>query len=181
MAALPGTADEPFPDEIVIETAEGGRYDSVFARGYVRAPIAQVWDAFREPAVGADRRSSSEWSVETLDEEGYDESYVIYAVAYEIITVEWWTTWRHGVVEGPADAPEVVAIRWQKTEGNTILRVIEGSIVLRSVDAGAATELDFVYHASALGADLGRYRQYVEDVIADMRATIDGEMLASFD
>ena len=174
--ALPdASAGEPLPDVITVESIDGGRYDTVYARGYVRAPITEVWAALRDPAVGTDRRSASEWSFEPIEGSGYDDSYEVYCVTYDIVTVEWWTTWRHGVVEGTPEAPEVVAVRWQKTEGSTILRVIEGSIVLRAV--GEATELDLVYHTDALGASHEQYVQYVHDVIADLRATLAAEPL----
>lgn len=179
--ALPGTAEDPFPEALVLEGVDGPRYDTIYARGYLRAPLAEVWAAFRDPAVGTDRRSADEWDVEPLDDPAYDDSYVIHCTAFEIVTVDWWTTWRHGVVAGTAEAPELVAIRWQKTDGSTILRLIEGSIVLRPADDGSVTELELVYRVDALASGVDDYSRYVNDVFEDARAVLHGEPLPTFE
>lgn len=163
----------------ITEGVDGPRYETVYARGIFDAPIGEVWGAFRDPIVGTDQRGADEWSVEALDDPEYDVSFVVRSVAYEIITVEWWTTWRHGVVEGTREEPELVAIRWQKTDGSTILRLIEGSLVLRP--AGEGTEIDLVYHVDAVGAGLDDYLLYVEDTLTDARAVLNGEPVPSYD
>ncbi len=170
-----GTAEDPYPEGWVLEGVDGPRHDTIYARGYLRAPLAAVWAAFRDPRVGADLRSADEWSVEPLDDPGYDEAYVIHCTAFEIVTVDWWTTWRHGVVTGTVEAPELVSIRWQKTDGSTILRLIEGSIVLRPTPDGASTELDLVYRVDALASGVSDYSRYVEDTLTDARALVHGE------
>lgn len=172
-----GTADTPLPTEIRVEGVPGRPYDSVYARGFIDAPLDAVWGAWREPVVGVDRRSVSEWSVETIDDPQYALSYVVRSIRFDIVNVEWWTTWRQGVVDGTADDPTLVAIRWQKTDGASILRVIEGSLVLRAIGDGSVTELDLVYHADALGAGLEDYVRYIEEMLGDFRAVLRGEPL----
>lgn len=177
----PGTAEDPYPEGLVLEGVDGPRHDTVYARGYLHGSLADVWTAFRDPAVGTDRRSADAWEVEHLDDPDYDDSYVIHATAYEIVTVDWWTTWRHGVVTGTPEAPELVAIRWQKTDGSTILRLIEGSIVLSPAGDGDVTEIELVYRVDALASGVEDYSRYVNDVYADARALLHGEPLPTFE
>ncbi|HJL17298.1 MAG TPA: hypothetical protein RMH99_16645 [Sandaracinaceae bacterium LLY-WYZ-13_1] len=176
-----GTADEPYPEEFVLEAMPGGRYDTILGRGYIQAPLAQVWDAYRTPAVGADRRTSPEWSSTPLDDPEYDESYLVHHITYDIVTVEWDVTWRHGVVEGTAEMPEVVAIRWQKTDGSTLINTIEGSLVLRPVGDGSVTEVELAYHAKATGAGTDTFVQYMQDVYDDAVAVTHGEDLPTYE
>jgi len=131
----------------------------------------------RDPAVGADRRTSPEWTSDPLDEPGYDFSYVVHHVANDIITVEWDVTWRHGVVEGTVDDPQLVAIRWQKTDGSTLIRTLEGSFVLRPVGDGSVTELEMIYHASATGGSLDVYVRYMREIFDDAVAVTHGDPL----
>ena len=110
LAAFPEPSEaQPHPEQLVMarsfapETVE--RTHSVHARGYVRAPLVDVWEALRDPDVGADRRTFSEWSSTEGVEPDYDYSYVIHSVIENVITVEYDVTWRHGVVEGRLEAP----------------------------------------------------------------------------
>ena len=176
-----GTADDPFPEEYVLEGTEGRRYDTLLGRGYIQAPLADVWAAYQNPAVGADRRTSPDWSSTPLEDPEYDASYVVHHVTTEIVTVEWDVTWRHGLVEGTAEAPELVAIRWQKTDGSTLISVIEGSLILRPAGDGSVTELELAYHASATGAGLDSFTQYMRDVYDDAVAVTHGDPLPTYE
>ena len=179
--AGPGTASDPHPEEFVTEATDGGRYDLVLGRGFINAPITEVWAAYRNPAVGADRRTSPDWTSDPLDEAGYDESYVIHHIAYDVVTVEWDVTWRHGVVTGTAEVPELVSMRWQKTNGSTLISVIEGSILLRPAGDGSVTEVELVYHASAAGSGPDTYARYMQEVYNDAVAITHGNELATFE
>ncbi|MCZ7684116.1 MAG: hypothetical protein M5U28_37225 [Sandaracinaceae bacterium] len=101
----PGTPDDPYPEEFQVEGENGARFSTVLGRGYIHAPPADVWAAYRDPAVGADRRTSPGWTSEPVADHPYDDSYVIHHIATEIITVEWDVTWRHGLVEGTPEEP----------------------------------------------------------------------------
>ena len=172
-----GTEDDPYPEEYVLEGSNAGRYDLILGRGYIHAPLAEVWAAYQDPAVGADRRTSPEWSSTPLEDDTYDASYVVHHVTHDIVTVEWDVTVRHGLVEGTPEQPETVAIRWQKTEGSTLISTIEGSLVLRSVGEGDITEIELAYHARATGAGIDTYVRYMQDVYDDALAVIHGEPL----
>lgn len=175
-----GTADDPYPEEYVLEGTHSGAYDLILGRGYIQAPLADVWAAYQNPAVGADRRTSPDWSSTPIEGSTYDASYVVHHITYDIVTVEWDVTWRHGLVEGTIEEPEIVAIRWQKTDGSTLIRTIEGSLVLRSVGDGDVTEVELAYHANATGASLDSYLQYMRDVYDDAVAVSHGQPLPEY-
>jgi len=175
-----GTADDPCPEEYVLEASGGSRFDTILGRGYIKAPIEDVWAAYRDPAVGADRRTSPEWSTTPLEDPQYDDSYLVHHVAHDIVTVEWDVTWRHGLVAGTDEAPELVSIRWQKTNGSTLISVIEGSLLLTPACDGAATELELVYHASAAGSGTDTYLRYQRDIFEDAVAVTHGRPLPTF-
>lgn len=175
-----GTDADPYPEEFVIESMAAGRYDTILGRGYIQGSLADVWAAYRTPAVGADRRTSPEWSSTPGDAGEYDDVYVVHHIAHDIVTVEWDVTWRHGLVEGTAEEPELVAIRWQKTDGSTLVSIIEGSLVLRPTEDGSATEVELAYHASATGASTATYERYMRDVYDDAVAQTHGDPLPTF-
>ena len=181
LAAPAGTAEQPFPEEYALEGTDGSRFDVILGRGYIHAPIAQVWAAYRNPAVGADRRTSPEWTSSAVEMSGYDDSYVIHHIAHDIVTVEWDVTWRHGLVSGTAEAPELVSMRWQKTDGSTLISIIEGSILLRPVGDGSITEVELVYHASAAGSGTDTYVRYMNDVYNDAVAVVHDQPLPTFE
>ena len=178
--AGPGTPADPYPEEYQLEGTDGGAYDTLLGRGYIHAPIADVWAAFQDPAVGADRRTSPEWTSTSLEDPAYDTSFVIHHIAYDIVTVEWDVTWRQSVVTGTVDAPEVVAIRWQKTAGSTLIRTIDGSMVLRPVGDGSITELELAYHAKATGSGLDQELRFMRDIYDDAVAVSHGEPLPTY-
>ncbi len=181
LAPPEGTADDPYPEEFVLEGIDGGRYDTVLGRGYIQADIRDVWAAYRDPAVGADRRTSPDWTTTPLEDPMYDATYLVHHITYDIVTVEWDVTWRHGLVEGTDEAPEVVAMRWQKTDGSTLISTIDGSIVLRPTADGSATEVELAYHANATGAGLDSYLRYMQDVFDDAVAVTHGEALPTYE
>jgi hypothetical protein len=172
-----GTAADPFPERIDLVGTHGAQYDTIMGRGYVSAPLAETWAAYQNPAVGADRRTSPDWTSTPLDDPMYTASYVIHHVTTVVVTVEWDVTWRHGLVTGTADAPELVAIRFQKTDGSTLISLIEGSILLRPANDGAATEVELVYHASAASSGVPEYTEYMQDLYDDAVAVVHGDPL----
>ena len=145
--------------------------------GNVRTRAGQAYAA----AVGADRRTSPDWTTTPLEDPMYDATYLVHHITYDIVTVEWDVTWRHGLVEGTDEAPEVVAMRWQKTDGSTLISTIDGSIVLRPTADGSATEVELAYHANATGAGLDSYMRYMQDVFDDAVAVTHGEALPTYE
>jgi len=173
------TATETFPEELVTVrqiAPVSPRTPSVHARGFVRAPLVVVWEALRDPDVGADRRTFSEWSSTPDVEPGYDYSYVIHSVIENIIVVEYDVTWRHGVVEGTLAAPTVASAVWQKTAGSTAISDLRGSVVLTQVSPGV-TEVSIIEYLRAVASDHGNIESFLNDMFRELVALSHGEAL----
>lgn len=127
------------------------RIPSVHARAFIQQPIATVFRASRDPQTGRDPTASQGFSIVAwATDPMYAFTYRTHVIVNSIITLQWDVDWRHGVVEGTADAPRVTAARWQKTMGSSEIEVIEGSLVLRAVDGQPnVTEVQYQYHLKA--------------------------------
>jgi len=173
-------ADGEYPEELTTTQGSTDDYDWVHARGYVHAPLPEVYSAMRVPEVGVDRREVDEWSVTWDVEEGYDHSYAILNVVHQIATIQFTTTWRHGVVEGTEEDAVLTATRWQKTDGSDVIYVMEGSMVATRVD-DEVTSLELIEHLSSLQSDHGTIQAYLRDFHADLLAVVHDEPLQSFE
>lgn len=133
------------PDKYVV-------VDQAMGRGYLKFPLLTVWDKLKDPNVvhlclgGTVVDCVDEYhplpGLETAD---FPVSFRIDYVVHDIITVEWWHTWREGPLEGTVDAPLAVGARYQKTWGLENIRVQTGSFVLRPVGAtGQCTSIEMV-------------------------------------
>jgi len=170
IADPPVSQDEPFPEDISF--ARGTNPDDwVHARAFVHAPLARTWEALRDIDVCVDDGRVDRWSVTYDVEEGYDYSYRIHNEADDIITVDFDITWRHGVVEGTLDAPELVAIRYQKTAGTEFIDLLSGSIVMYEA-AGGITELEMVEHLDAAAAGTPEIEAYFNNLFGDTVAFV---------
>lgn len=148
---------------------EGNQWEWVHGRAFVNAPLAEVWKAFQDPLVVVDRRQVDEWVFEEDVEAAYDRSFVIHNTVHDFVTVDFDMTWRQSAVEGDAEEPEVVAIRFQKTFGTVFIDILRGSFVLRSApEDDAFTEIEMVEHIDAAQGGIERIRTYLEDVNASV-------------
>lgn len=171
LAPAPEPRDgEDYPEELVLVQAQAElipRTPAVHARGFIRAPIADVWEALRDPDVGADRRTFASWTVTRGIEPEYDFSYVIHSVIQNVITVEYDVTWRHGVVEGTIEEPTLVAARFQKTAGSTVIMDLRGSVVLYAREDGV-TEVEIIEYLQAIASDHGNIEGFLRDMFAEL-------------
>lgn len=171
---------DPYPEELssirsyAPDTAEST--PSVHARAYVHAPLAAVWEALRNPDVDADRRVFSSWTVMPLDEPEYDYSYIVHAVITNLVTVEYDVTWRHGVVLGTLDDPELIAVRYQKTFGSSAIQDLRGSIVARAVTPDV-TEIQIIEYLRAVSATHANIESFLHDMFGGVLALSHGEPL----
>ena len=170
IAEPPASQDEPYPEDISFARGTNP-LDWVHARAFVHAPIARTWEALRDIDVCVDNGRVDQWSVTYDVEEGYDYSYRIHNVSDDIITVEFDITWRHGAVEGPLDDPDLVAIRYQKTNGTEFIDLLTGSILLHEIDEGI-TELEMVEHLDAAAAGTAEIEAYFNDIFGDTVAFV---------
>lgn len=168
------TADEPFPEEVRTVGGVEGRYNYSHARGYVHASVDELWALWAEdPRVIADRRNTSEQTVTFDVEEGYELSYAIRYVVHDLVTVEWTETSRGGFI---TDEVGGFIVRYQKTEGSTFLRLIEGSFIVRPVADGVCS-FEAVHHQDAVGTDAEGARQVHRDQFQSLVAAARGEPL----
>lgn len=179
-----GDVDTPFPErlELIRTTAENARQTppSVHGSAYVQAPLSDVWEALRNPDVSADRRAFDAYEVENDVEPEYDYSYRIDATINNIITVEYSTNFRHGVIEGTLDAPLAVAVAWQKTEGSTIIAELRGSIIARAVTEDV-TSLEMIQYGRTAMSNHEDNETYLTDVFEATVALTDGQPLPDVD
>lgn len=178
-----GRRGDEQPEEIVIVTGE--RPDGLafgHARGYVKAPLALVWEALRHTDVNVDRRAVDEWTRVELEnaDPNLSYNYLIQVVVRAIITARYEVTWRHGVAAGDPEEPEKVAIRWQKTFGLALIEVLEGSIVLTQLD-DELTEIEIVERLDAPQTDEDTVRQYLQDMFDEVVLYVRGHPLPVYD
>ncbi|MEZ4339220.1 MAG: hypothetical protein R3B82_21580 [Sandaracinaceae bacterium] len=183
-APAPDPVDgDPHPETLVMVRAfapYGPRTPAVHARGFVQAPVADVWAALRDPDVGADRRTFAEWSTTWDVEPEYDYSYVIHSVIENVITVEYDVTWRHGVVEGTLTAPTFVSARYQKTAGSSAIDDLQGSILLREVAPGI-TEVSIVEYLRAIASGHENIESFLNDMFRELVIASHGGELPPID
>jgi hypothetical protein len=168
-----------FPEDeaeiLAFECGAAGDWDFCHARGFVHADVADTWDALKEPDVGVDRRRVEEWTVEHDVEDGYDVSYRVHTRVEDLVTVEYDLTWRQGAVDD-----DIAAIRWQKTEGSSLVEVLEGSVVLEQ--QGDVTAVEIVQHLGTPAAnDVENMQAYLEDLHRSVVAWTRGDELPTYD
>ncbi|MGE0790002.1 MAG: hypothetical protein AB7S26_30285 [Sandaracinaceae bacterium] len=177
-----GTPEDPFPEVLSMTRAMvGPRTKSVHAIGFVHRPLADVWEALRDPDVGADRRTFARWSTTADVEPEYDFSYVIHSVIEMVITVEYDVTWRHGVIEGTVEAPIFVSARYQKTDGSTVIQRLEGGVLLREVEPGITRVEIIEYLRTINGSEHDAIESFLQDMFAELVIRARGEPLPPID
>lgn len=179
-APAPAPVDgDPYPETLVMVRAfapSTPRTHAIHARGFVRAPTVDVWAALRNPDIGADRRTFSEWSTTYDVEPEYDYSYVIHSVIDNVIIVEYDVTWRHGVVEGTLESPLLVSARYQKTSGSSAIQDLRGSVILREVEPGV-TEVAIVEYLRAISSGHENIESFLQDMFRGLVIVSHGDPL----
>jgi hypothetical protein len=171
-----------FPETLSVvvgeSEAEGG-YSWCHGKGYVRRPIAGVYDALTTPRVNADRRKIDDFTVTWDVEPEYEHSYVLHNVVEDVITVEYDVTWRHGSLDDEEGALSEIGTRWQKTEGSTVIELLRGSAYTWAVD-DQTTAVELILHQRSLVDDAPLVQGYLEDFFADIVAHAHGDELQGF-
>lgn len=173
---------EPFEDDAENQTLDGTVVEAltvkstddpmimVYGRGFIFRSPAEVYAVSHDPEVMLAACSTTSHSVVDDNEPEYDLSFLVSYFVDDILNVEWDDQWRGDVVLGTLEAPELVMIKHQKTQGSDFISLSEGTVQLLATDDPAITELRFVEHLDALMASEG-------DVIAGMQSNFD-RMLA---
>jgi hypothetical protein len=100
-------------------------------------------------------------------------------VSHDVLTVEFDTEVREGLVAGTASAPEQYAVRAEKTAGTQFITQLEDSMVAVRVDA-TTTELQLERFANTAGSDETEAGAYVADLYASIVAAAHGKPLPTY-
>ncbi len=153
-APAPGAAGDPFPEVLSVVTGKTNDYDWGHARAFVKATPASVWKALRDPAVVTDRHGTDKQEVTLGTEPQYAFSFQLH---YTVSIASWTESWRYGAVEGSFEDPELGMVRYQKIDGTYFIEVIEGSLMVKSVeDHPDVTALELVNHMKTPQIDIPR-------------------------
>jgi len=178
--APPPEADgEEWPEALSQVGAEGDEYFWGHALGYVHGSASEVWEALEDPLLVADRRGTDTQTWELHDPPRLDHSFTLSYSVERLITIEWSEDWCYAVTEGSLAEPIAAVVRYQKVEGSEVIELIEGSITLVEVD-DQVTEVGFVEHLQALGAEQDMITQYFEDLFDSILAGVAGEPLPTY-
>ena len=163
------------------ELASGEAEDFAWTHGcwVFDATLDDVYLALQDTEVAVDQRSVDEWSREDNVEPEYEVSFALQNTVYDIITVEFETTWRAGrLSETDKDTPTTIGARYQMTEAPNVITLLEGSVYAAALSSGGV-EVQIIDHLDALqgGTDITSLK--VQDLFADIEAHIEGRPIPS--
>ena len=170
-----------FPEELAI--VDGGDSDLWWShgRGYVHAPIGDVWAAFQQPEVGINYREVDEWDVTYDTRPEFDHSYTTHIVVRDIVRIEYDLTWVSEQQAADEDGNITqVALQWEKTDGSIFIQRLAGSVLLLPADEGTKTEVQLVHHLIAAQRDQDVLTQTLLDIHANVVAAVNGESIPAF-
>ena len=183
-----GDDSNSYPQELnLLSGGDDEEYAWVHAAGYLHGEITTVWEWIRDEEIYVNLREVTEYSVTEQNSDSYDYVYLVHNIVEDIITVEFDLEWRHGSFSGDVEAPESVAIRWQKTEGTEHIGLLEGSLQLFPVenDQGTAAEdvveVQFVYHLTSTLDQEENAVNYINDVFERWHAAVNGLSMPEYE
>ena len=149
------------------------------ARGFIHAPLTDVWAALSEPLVVLDRAEVDEWEI-IGEEAGYDVSFVAHCVSYNIVDVDWDMAYRESAAGGTVDEPTLVAIRAERIEGSAFFpELLTWSLHLDEVEPGV-TRWEFVEHMLSLQNSSEPIENFADSLWIDAVAHAHGEDLPDY-
>lgn len=164
-----------WPEALSLVSGDDGDQHWTHGRAYVQAAVEDVVAAVQDPEVGVDRRRVAEWDAEMIDDPDYDVAYVVHTTVVDIVTVQYDLTWHHGQVD-----ETVWGTRFQKTDGDALIKLIEGSIVTAEMVNGVA-EVQFIYHLEAAMTSTEDTEAFLTDLYASVLAASHGEPLPTYE
>lgn len=164
----------------VVPVPSGGHYTS-HARGYLRAPLARVYEALHDPASsyvrnegGTRTRLDSVPGNPFMNEEPFPVSFrVRYASTSIIGDIKFDLAYRAGPLQGTEAAPVAIGQRYQKVWGNSHIDVMSGSLVATSVPG--APEVTAVEMVAWLKADT-QDQSHCDGTLVDLFAALEAKL-----
>jgi hypothetical protein len=175
----PAPVDGALPEDFRLVVEEGPDHLWGHLRGYVHGDVAEVWAAYREPAVVTDRRRVAAWSARTDVDPRFDFSMDIDNRVEDLITVEYTLSWRHGAV-GTVEAPEKVSMRWERTAGGALIRTLRGSVAVLPTEQEGVTEVQMVEHLAAPMTGPREIEGKLGDIYQDVVDTVHARELTEW-
>ncbi|HEY5944539.1 MAG TPA: hypothetical protein VIV40_03570 [Kofleriaceae bacterium] len=160
--------DGPFV-EMLRTTSSDDDFIRVYARGFVLAPPAMLWDVAKHPEPNVSTCKTDEQIVTPANEPQYEYSFLVHYIVHDILTVEWDDQWRFGTIDDTLDM-----IRHQKVQGSDFITLSEGTIQLLATADPNVSELAFVEHLDATSATAGDVLQGVQHNYDALVATVHG-------
>lgn len=169
-APLPGPeGDVDYPEAFNVVGGDERDYHWAHGRGYVRRPMANVWNALQDPEVTIDRRQVHEWEVKQGINPSRAASWTVkHTVHHRLATIEFVAEWNLDFRGGTPESPEVVAGRAAKIAGTPFISRLEDSIVLRAVDDDV-TLVELIRHSETFNTGEAENQQYLTDVYETLR------------
>jgi hypothetical protein len=176
-------AEWPDPSTEEVAVASGGDSELWWAhtRGYVHAPLEEVWEGLADPDVVVDRREVDVWEVTRDPLPEFERSWLVHHVVQDVITIDYDLTWAWEVQAGTPASPTKVVARWEKTAGTPFIDVLEGTLVLEPLPEDPdVTGISAVEHLKAALRDDATIVQYLEDLHRSIVAASHGEPLPTW-
>ena len=148
-------------------------------RGYLYASTHKVWQEIRNPDVYINHGDVTSYEVEEHSSLEYDYLYSVWNYVENIVTVEFENEWRHGLIFGEKEAPEHIAVRWEKVSGTDFILSLNGSIQIydRGVldDGTPVSEIQVIEHLqSTLDQEENAY-SYIDRLWPRWKAAVHDE------
>ncbi len=180
MAPDPDPVDgDPYPEALSLIRGETPEYQWVQARGYVKAPIMDVYDIITDPEVAVDQRADARWTVTLDTEPEYDRSFLLHNEVDNFITVVFDVNWRFGIVTEENFEPTLISGTFAKTYGTEFISLMRGSIMLRRIDDNT-TEIGFIEHIKAATGGGDDVEAFIRDYFDETVLVSNGEPLPTY-
>jgi len=168
-------------EQMNTNSGENDQFTWAHGRGYVHAPIEDVYPCLQDERINIDRREAARWTRVDDVENGYEHSYRLDVEVENIINLEFSDTWRHGSTRDEDTDEILLTISLsQLTRGNAYMELIRGSIVAEIVEDGI-TSLDVIQQQDVTLPDQDRMKRYLTDMHAELVACANGQPLPNYD
>lgn len=174
-----GTQNDPYPETIEVISGESDSYYWAHGRGFIQAPIEETWQALQDPEVNVDRRKVDSWSSSRMEVPNCEIAYVIHNRVDDVVTVEFDVTWCHGQVAGESGDPDIVGIRFQKTDGSDFIDSMLGSLVLYRKEK-TVTAVEYIEHLDAIMVGTPEVENTIKDLHASAVAKVHDNPLPTW-
>jgi hypothetical protein len=168
-----GAIDAPNEEDLVTRAVDDDGFVKVYGKGYIFAPLAEVFAAAQVPEALIARCNTNAQTVVQVPDEMFTLSFDVSYRVDNILTVEWTDRWR-----GEFVGDDKVMIKHQKIMGSDFIDISRGTIQLIAT-SDDVTEIQFVEHLQAISGGIDEVVKGTVDTYAGIRAGVHGEPIPS--